>query len=88
MPYTKQAAKRQRQSLVNKSRNRIHKASLRTDIKKYNAALDEGDKDSATTQLTDVLSKLDRTGKKGIIHTKTADRLKSRLTLRYNKTFA
>jgi small subunit ribosomal protein S20 len=88
MPNTKQAAKRDRQNMERNARNRTRRVNLRTEIKKFDSLLEANDKPAAEAKLSEVISKLDRTGKMGIIHTKTASRLKSRMTLRFNKTFA
>jgi len=87
MANIKSAAKRYRQSEVRRARNRSHRSAMRTVIKKFNAQVEAGNKEEAQQALTDALSRIDRTGKLRVIHRNTADRLKSRLTLRFNKAF-
>lgn len=88
MANIKSAMKRHRQSLVRRTRNRFHKSTVRTQIKRLLKAIEAGDKDVATQALNATLSQIDKTGKRGTIHTNTANRLKSRLTNRFNRAFA
>lgn len=87
MPNIKSAIKRHRQSLERRSRNRQHRSSMRNKIKNFDRQVKDGNKEAAEAALTEALSKIDRTSKRKVIHTNTADRLKSRLTLRFNKAF-
>jgi small subunit ribosomal protein S20 len=66
-------------------RNRAAKSTMRTAIKKFDAAVVAGDKDSAASALALSLKLLDATASKGIIHQNTASRKKSRLQVRFNK---
>lgn len=88
MPNIKSAAKRNRQNLVQRQRNRIQKSSMKTSIRKFLQAIDEGNQENAQQQLQMVVSRIDKSGKKNIIHKRKADRLKSRLSVRYNRAFA
>jgi len=65
-------------------RNRAAKSTMRTAIKKFEAALLADDKDKAKNALDLSLKLLDSTANKGIIHHNTANRKKSRLQLKYN----
>lgn len=88
MPNSKQALKRHRQSLVNRNRNRVHSKTMRSQIKNFLASLEGGDKEAAAVVLAETVSRIDVTGKRGIIHKNKANRLKSRLTARFNRAFA
>lgn len=88
MANSKSATKRIRQNELNRTRNRVHKTAMRTKIKQFLLTLENKDKDASAEALKVVVSRIDKTGKRGIIHKNTADRLKSRLTNRYNRTFA
>ena len=88
MPNSKQALKRHRQSLVSRNRNRLHAKTMRTQIKNFLKSLESGDKDAAASVLAETVSRIDKTGKRGIIHKNKASRLKSRLTARFNRAFA
>ncbi|MDT4760970.1 30S ribosomal protein S20 [Sphaerochaeta sp. PS] len=81
----KSAEKRERQNVVRRMRNRAAKSTMRTAIKKFDAALVAGDKDAASSALDLSLKLLDSTASKGIIHASTADRKKSRMHARFNK---
>ncbi len=77
MPNHKSAWKRMRQNQVKRSRNRDHRSSLRRAVKAFKAIEDSS---AATEQLPSVISAIDKSVKKGIIHHRTAARMKSRLS--------
>ena len=79
------AEKRERQNSVRRMRNRAAKSTMRTAIKKFEAAVASNDKDTAASALALSLKLLDSTASKGIIHQNTASRKKSRLQARFNK---
>ena len=79
------AEKRERQNSVRRMRNRAAKSTMRTAIKKFEAAVVSNDKDTAASALALSLQLLDSTASKGIIHQNTASRKKSRLQNRFNK---
>ena len=79
------AEKRERQNSVRRMRNRAAKSTMRTAIKKFEAAVVSNDKDTAASALALSLQLLDSTTSKGIIHQNTASRKKSRLQARFNK---
>ena len=54
---------------------------MRTEIKKLRSALALGDAERAAQQLPAVLSIIDRSIQKGVVHRNTAARYKSRLTM-------
>lgn len=84
----KSAEKRERQNAVRRMRNRAAKSTMRKAIKKFDVALEAGDMESASTALELSLKLLDSTASKGVIHSRTADRKKSRLHARFNKQSA
>jgi small subunit ribosomal protein S20 len=79
MPNTKSAAKRLRQTTGRTLRNRAAKSRLRTSIKKVRQALDGGNRDAAMAAFQAAVAIIDKTASKGIIHSRTAARYKSRL---------
>ena len=85
MANHKSAAKQARVAEKKRDRNRWWRARLRTEIKKFRAAVEAGDRDTATAMLTATLGLVDRTARAGVIHDNTASRYKSRLTLAVNK---
>jgi small subunit ribosomal protein S20 len=82
MPNTKSAERRMRNSARKQLRNRAVVSRLKTLEKRYNAALKTGKKDEATTALRDATSAFDKAVKSGVIPRGTANRKKSRLSLR------
>jgi len=71
-----------RNSARKQAHNRSITSRLRSLEKRYNAAVKAGKKDEAATALTATISAFDRAAKVGAIHRATANRKKSRLTLR------
>ena len=80
MPTTKSAAKRLRQSIERRARNRSAKRELRTLCNKVREAVLAGDAATADTEFKLAAKKLDRAGARKIIHPNAAARLKSRLS--------
>lgn len=83
MPTHKSALKRMRQSEITRLRNRADRSHLRGVIKSFKA-LDEVE--SARTRLPKVVSIIDKSVKKGIIHPRKAARLKSKLSRKIYRT--
>jgi small subunit ribosomal protein S20 len=82
MPNTKSAERRMRNSARKQAHNRSLTSRLKSLEKRYNAAIKSGKKDDANTALKDALSAFDKAAKVGAIHRATANRKKSRLTVR------
>ncbi|HTD68672.1 MAG TPA: 30S ribosomal protein S20 [Candidatus Limnocylindria bacterium] len=82
MPNTKSAERRMRNSARKQLRNRSVKSRLKTMEKRYTAALTTGKKEDATTALRSAISTFDKAVKAGVIPRATANRKKSRLTVR------
>lgn len=80
MPNIKSAAKRHRQSLVRRSRNRAVKSELKTHIKGVLQAIKTGDVAKAESAYRLVAKRLDQASSKQIIHKNSAARRKSRLS--------
>lgn len=70
-----------RQAAKRRDRNRYNGKTTRNAIRDLKELKDNK---SATEQLPDVLSKIDKLAKKGIIHKNKAANLKSKLTRRVN----
>jgi small subunit ribosomal protein S20 len=85
MPNMKSAEKRMRQNEIRRSRNRQRRSEMRTEIKKFRQLLSEQKKDEARKLLQGVYAVIDRSAQRGVIHSKTAARYKSRLTKRLNE---
>ena len=86
MPNMKSAEKRMRQNEIRRSRNRQRRGEMRTEIKKFRQLLSEQKKDEARKLLQGVYAVIDRSAQRGVIHSKTAARYKSRLTKRLNES--
>ena len=78
MANHKSAAKKARQDLARRARNRMGKSRLRTALKKYRNLLAKNS-DECQTQLPTMVSLIDQSAKHGFIHKNTANRLKSKL---------
>jgi len=65
-------------------RNRAAKSTMRTAIKKFEAALVAEDKEKAQSALDLSLKLIDTMANKGIIHHNTVNCKKSRLQLKFN----
>ncbi len=81
----KSAKKRIRQTATRTLRNKIRKTMVRTAVRRFEDALKRGDIITAETALKFCHARLDRAAQKGAIHRNTANRKKSRLTIRFNK---
>ena len=69
----------------NAERNKAIKSSVKTAIKKVDAAIAAKDKTAADSALVAAISEIDKAASKGVYHKKTASRKISRLTLAVNK---
>jgi small subunit ribosomal protein S20 len=88
MPNIKSAKKRMRQNEIRRARNRQRRSQMRTEIKKFRQLLSEQKTEEARELLKDVYAVIDRSAQKGIIHSNTAARYKSRLTKRLNESIS
>lgn len=84
MPNTRSAAKRVRVTERRTLRNRMVKSRMKTFIRRYEAALAQGDVDMSAELLRKATSEIDRAAAKGVIHRNEASRRKSRLAARLN----
>ncbi|HUG42902.1 MAG TPA: 30S ribosomal protein S20 [Acidobacteriota bacterium] len=85
MANIKSAIKRMRQNEKRRLANRQKMSRMRTEIKKFRRLLNEGQVDEARTLLPRVYAVIDRTAQRGVIHSNTASRYKSRLTRTLNR---
>lgn len=84
MPNIKSAMKRVKVNQKKNLRNRMVKSSMKTTLKKYDAAV-VSDPKQAQPMLDASFSALDRAAAKGVIHKNTANRKKARLARRLAK---
>ena len=85
MPNIKSAKKRVKVIETKTLQNKMFKSQLRTIIKKYDAAVESGDKAAATEAYKLAVKKIDQAAARGIIHTNKAARHKSQFTLKLNR---
>jgi len=83
MANTKTAKKRLKVIAAATLRNKAHRSSLRTAIKKAQVSL-EGAADNRTETVREAMRKIDCAVTKGILHKNTAARKKSQLARRLN----
>ena len=86
MPNHKSAEKRMRQNEKRRVINRSNRTKVRTYIKKLRSALDSGQKQEVDQILPEVISVIDKSVQKGVLHANAAARYKSRLTVSANQT--
>jgi len=86
MPNHKSAEKRMRQNEKRRVINRSNRTKVRTYIKKLRSALDSGNKEEVNQILPEVISVIDKSVQKGVLHANAAARYKSRLTVSANQT--
>lgn len=78
MPNIKSAIKRVKVNEKNYAQNTAAKSAMRTAVKKFEAAVENNDK-NAKALLVDAVKRLDKAASKGLIHKNAASRQKSRL---------
>ena len=79
MPNIKSAKKRVEVAAQNKQINKAHKSELATGLKKYNAFISAGDVEGAQKYLSEIVSLIDKSVTRGIIHKNKADKKKADL---------
>ncbi|MFK7740976.1 MAG: 30S ribosomal protein S20 [Planctomycetota bacterium] len=76
MAHSKQAIKRIRTSDQQRIANKARMSRLKTEVKKLQAAIAEGDKSKATELLPTICKVIDKAAKQNIIHKHNASRRK------------
>ena len=85
MPNIKSAKKRVLVIEKKTLENRMVKSAIKTELKKFEAAVAEGNKASAQELFAACVKKLDQACAKGTFHKNTISRKKSRMTKLLNK---
>ncbi len=88
MPNTRSAAKRMRQALKRRARNRAATSTIKTYVHRAERQIAGGETEAATTTVQLALRALDKAAQKGIIHKNNAARRKSRLMRKLNAAAA
>ena len=84
MAHSLSAKKRIRQNDKRRTMNRARKSQVKTQIKRFEAAVSQGDTAAASEEFQLVVKKLDKVASTSTMHKKTAARKKSRLAKRLN----
>lgn len=84
MPNIKSAKKRVKVIQTKTLQNQMVKSQLHTVIRKFNAAVESGDKEAAMAAYKLAVKKVDQAVGHGILHKNTAAHRKSAFTLKLN----
>jgi small subunit ribosomal protein S20 len=82
MANIKSQIKRNRQNELRRMRNKSGRSYLKTKVKRFQEALESGDRDAARDAYQTVAREFDKAASKGIIHRNRAADKKSRLARR------
>ena len=85
MPNIKSSKKDVIASKIAYEKNKANKSELKTNLKKFDAALVSGDKTAAAAAYAVAVKSVDQAVKQGLLHKNNAARKKSSLTLKLNK---
>ena len=84
MPNIKSAEKRVLIAKENNAKNKAAKSNLKTSIKKFDAAVSQGNREAAESAYKVAVKTVDRAATKGLIHKNNAAHKKSHLQLSLN----
>ena len=84
LPNIKSAKKRVQLSEARNARNRAERSALKTTLKKFDAAVTEGNRTEAEGAYKVAVKTVDKAVAKGILHKNNAAHKKSALTLKLN----
>ena len=84
MPNIKSAMKRDEKSKELRAKNRAGKTALKTVMKKFDAAVEGGDKTAAAESDKGAVKAVDKAAGKGLIHKNNAAHKKSAMTVKLN----
>ena len=85
MPNIKSSKKDVISSTIAYAKNKANKSELKTNLKKFDAALVSGDKAAAEAAYKVAVKAVDQAVVKGVLHKNNAARKKSSLTLKMNQ---
>lgn len=85
MPNIKSSKKDVLSSKIAYENNKSSKSALKTDLKKFDAAVLSGDKATAEAAYKAAVKAVDQAASKGLLHKNNAARKKSSMTLKLNK---
>lgn len=88
MPNIKSAKKRVKTTEARTLRNKMIKSDMKTAIKKLDAAIVEGNKDTIDTTFRAAVKTVDQATAKGVLKKNTASRKKAQMAIKVNKANA
>ena len=84
MPNIKSSAKRDQLAKARNARNKAEKSALKTAVKKFDAAVAEGNRDAAASTYKAAVKAVDKAAGKNLIHKNNAANKKSKMTHKLN----
>ena len=87
MANIKSQIKRNRQAESARKRNKAVRSALKTGVRRFNQAVESGDKDEAQDAFQAAQKAFDQAASKGVIHRNKAANQKARLAAHLNKDF-
>ena len=84
MPNIKSSAKRDQLQKAANAKNKAAKSALKTEIKKFNAAVEAGDGEQAAETYKAAVKSVDKAVSKGLIHKNNAAHKKSAMAKKIN----
>ena len=84
MPNIKSSAKRDQLQKAANAKNKAEKTALKTELKKFDAAVVAGDGAAAAETYKAAVKSVDKAAGKGLIHKNNAARKKSSMTAKLN----
>ena len=84
MPNIKSAIKRNELAKARNAKNKAAKSELKTNLKKFEAAVAEGNREAAATTYKVAVKSVDRAVTKGLIHKNNAAHKKSGMAQKMN----
>lgn len=85
MPNIKSAKKRVIVNQMKATRNKAHKSELRTDLKKFDAAVLDGNRSEADIAYKVAVRAVDKAAAYGLLHKNNAAHKKSSMTVKLNQ---
>ena len=85
MPNIKSAKKRVLVSQAKAAQNKAAKSALKTDIKKFETAVAEGNRSEADVAYKVAVKAVDQAAARGLLHKNNAANKKSKMTVKLNK---
>lgn len=84
MPNIKSSAKRDALAKARNAKNKAEKSALKTAVKKFDAAVAQGDKQAVRSTFTAAVTAVDRAAGKHLIHKNNAANRKSKMAGKLN----